>query len=220
MSGDGADLDVSKQALGQIAKGITDSLAELKELGSVGDASMGGGFSELGLSGIETGHEGLTSTLHTFCERWGWGVRSLVQQGNAFAMNVGLSAGLVYEQDQYIQGSFKVVANAALGNPHASEKDVIDKDWGEVLSDNPFTQIRDADYDLTDLGRATENGNEAWKTAVRDVNSSGILMHNQLLDAAGLRDDMDGVVDDLVGRAPETTQVVEAPEPQPGGEGR
>lgn len=35
MSGDGADLDVSKQALGLIAKGITDSLAELKELGSV-----------------------------------------------------------------------------------------------------------------------------------------------------------------------------------------
>ncbi|MFI1284625.1 hypothetical protein ACH4U5_28425 [Streptomyces sp. NPDC020858] len=211
MSGDGADLDVSKQALGQIAKGITDSLAELKELGSVGAASMGGGFTELGLTGVETGHEGLTSTLGTFCERWGWGVRSLVQQGNAFAMNVGLSAGLVYEQDQYIQGSFKVVTNAALGNPHASEQDVIDKNWGEVFADNPITQIRDADFSRGSFDRATENGNEAWKATVRDVNSSDILLPNQVIDAVGLRDDMDGMVNDFVGPAPE---------PQPGGEVR
>ncbi|WP_405830574.1 hypothetical protein [Streptomyces sp. NBC_00105] len=210
MSGDGADLDASKQALGEIAKGITDSLAELRELGSVGTAGMGGGFTELGLTGWETGHEGLTSTLGTFCERWGWGVRSLVQQGNTFAMNVGLSAGVVYEQDQYIQGSFKVVTNAALGNPYAAEKDVIDKDWGEVFSDNPITQIRDADYSLESFGQATENGNEAWKTAVRDVNSSDILLSNQILDTVGLRDDMDGIVNDFVGPAPE---------PQPDGEG-
>lgn len=51
-------------------------------------------------------------------------MRSLVQQGNAFARNVGLSAGAMYEQDQYIQGSFKVVANAALGNLYAEEKDM------------------------------------------------------------------------------------------------
>ncbi|MFJ6757484.1 hypothetical protein ACIQNK_20955 [Streptomyces sp. NPDC091273] len=196
MSANGGDLDVSKQALGQIAKGITDSLAELKELGSVGTASMGGGFTELGLSGLETGHAGLTSTLGTFCERWGWGVRSLVQQGNTFAMNVGLSAGVMHEQDQYIQGSFKVVTNAALGNPYASEKDVIDKDWGEVFADNPITQIRDADYSRESFDQATENGNEAWKTAVRDVNSSDILLSNQILDAVGLRDDMDGIVND------------------------
>ncbi|MFD8895489.1 hypothetical protein ACFVZ8_15880 [Streptomyces sp. NPDC059558] len=211
MSGDGADLDVSKQALEQIGKGITDSLAELKELGSVGMASMGGGFSELGLSGIETGHEGLTATLDTFCERWGWGVRSLVQQGNAFAVKVGLSAGAMYEQDHYIQGSFKVVANAALGNPYATEQDVIDKNWGGVLSDNPLTQIRDADYSPASFTRAAENGNDAWKSAVRDVSSSDILLSNQLIDTVGLRDEMDAVVDGTVGPAPESL---------PGGEGR
>ncbi|MGW7328260.1 hypothetical protein ACWGIU_06515 [Streptomyces sp. NPDC054840] len=210
MSGDGPELDVSQQALAQIAQGITDSLAELKELGSVGSASMGGGFTALALSGVETGHEGLTSTLGTFCERWGWGVRSLVQQGNGFAMRVGLSAGAMYEQDQYIQGSFKVVANAALGNPYAEEKDVIEKDWGEVFSDNPITQVRDADYSRESFGRATENGNEAWKGAVRDLNSSDILLSNQLADAVGLRDEMDAMVDGMVGPAPEV---------QPGGEG-
>ncbi|MGW6845404.1 hypothetical protein [Streptomyces sp. NPDC054958] len=201
---------MSKPALAQIAKGITDSLAELKEVGSVGSASMGGGFTALALSGMETGHEGLASTLGTFCERWGWGVRSLVQQGNAFAMKVGLSAGAMYEQDQYIQGSFKVVANAALGNPYAEEKDIIAKDWGGVLSDNPITQIRDADYSRESFDQATENGSEVWKSAVRDLNSSDILLSNQLADAVGLRDEMDAVVEGTVGPAPEA---------QPGGEG-
>lgn len=210
MSGDGADLDVSKQALALIAQGITASLAELKELGSVGTASTGGGFTDLALSGMETGHEGLASTLGTFCERWGRGVRSLVQQGNVFARNVGLSAGAMHEQDQYIQGSFKVVANAALGNPYAEEKDIIAKDWGEVFADNPITQIRDADYSRESFARATENGNESWKSAVRDLNSSDILLSNQLADAVGLRDEMDAVVDATVGPAPEA---------QPGGEG-
>ncbi|GAA2626777.1 hypothetical protein GCM10010425_24900 [Streptomyces spororaveus] len=211
MSGDGSDLDVSKQALALIAQGITASLAELKELGSVGTASMGGGFTELALSGMETGHESLASTLGTFCERWGWGVRSLVQQGNMFALNVGLSAGAVYEQDQYIQGSFKVVANAALGNPYAEEKDIIAKDWGEVLSDNPITQIKNADYEPESFAHASENGNEAWKSAVRDLNSSDILLSNQIIDAVGLRDEADALVDGTVGPAPEA---------QPGGAGR
>lgn len=203
MSGDGADLDVSKQALGQIAQGITQTLAELKELGMVGTASMGRGFSDLALSGMESGHDGLTASLGSFCERWEWGVRSLVQQGNDFAAKVGLSAGALHEQDQYIQGSFKVLTNAGMGNPYASEGDITKKGWDGVLADNPYTQIRDADYSAESFERANENTKEAWKGAVRDVNSSDTLLHNQILDATGLRDDMDKVVDDMVGPAPE-----------------
>ncbi|MER5757812.1 hypothetical protein [Streptomyces sp. NPDC002082] len=209
MSGDGGDLDVSKAALGQIAEGITQTLAELKELGMVGTASMGRGFSDLALSGMETGHDGLTSALGTFCERWEWGVRSLVQQGNAFAAKVGLSAGALHEQDQYIQGSFKVLTNSAMGNPYASEEDVIGKGWGDVLSDNPYTQIRDADYSRESFEQANENSKEAWKGTVRDLNSSDILLSNQLIDAAGLGDEMDAAVDGMVGPAPA---------PQTGGE--
>ncbi|MEW2412879.1 hypothetical protein AB0953_04000 [Streptomyces sp. NPDC046866] len=203
MSGDGADLDVSKQALGQIAQGITETLGELKELGMVGSASMGRGFSDIALSGMETGHDGLTATFKTFCERWEWGVRSLVQQGNSFAANVGLSAGVLHEQDQYIQGAFKVLTNSAMGNPYASEKDVIDKDWGEVLSDNPYTQIRDADYSKESFDRAAENSKQAWKTAIHDVNDSDMLLGNQVINAAGLRDEVDAAVDDMIGPAPQ-----------------
>ncbi|MFD8025614.1 hypothetical protein ACFV6G_35020 [Streptomyces lavendulae] len=170
MSGEQPDLDVSKAALGQIARGITDCLAELKELGSIGTASLGGGFSELKLSGMQSGHAGLTSELDAFCERWGWGVRSLVQQANVFAAGVGLTAGMVYEQDHYIQGGFKVLANAAIGgNPYASEKDLVDKDWGEVLSDNPYTNLRDPDYSVESLAESKKNSDEAWKQTGEDI---------------------------------------------------
>ncbi|MCX5376753.1 hypothetical protein [Streptomyces sp. NBC_00091] len=170
MSGEPGDLDVSKAALGQIAQGITDTLAELKELGSVGTASMGGGFTELKLSGLQSGHEGLTSLLDTFCERWGWGVRSLVQEANAFAYNVGLSAGLVHEQDQYVQGSFKVLANTALGgSPYASEEEVIGKGWDEVLANSPANNLRNADYSPESVVRGAEATGQAWEQTWEDV---------------------------------------------------
>ncbi|MFF2193187.1 hypothetical protein [Streptomyces sp. NPDC058157] len=204
MSGDGPDLDVSKQALGEIAEGITKTLAELRELGMVGTAGMGRGFSDLSLSGMETGHEGLTSAFGSFCERWEWGVRSLVQQGNDFAAKVGLSAGLMHEQDQYVQGGFKVLANSVMGNPYASEDDITKKGWGDVLADNPYTQVRDADYSPGSFAQADKNIEEAWKGTVRDVNSSKTLLPNQLVDAAGLRDEVDGFVDGWVGPAPES----------------
>ncbi|MEU9759987.1 hypothetical protein [Streptomyces sp. NPDC047985] len=210
MSGDRPDLSSSKEALGQIALGITQALEELKELGMVGMASMGRGFADTALSGMETGHGGLATTLGTFCERWEWGVRALVQQGNTFAANVGLSAGMLHEQDQYIQGSFKVLVNSGMGNPYATEEEVIAKDWGGVFSDNAYTQIRDADYSQESLDRAAENSKEAWKGTVRDLNSSKILLPNQLIDATGMREEVDAAVEDVVGPPPK---------PQQGGEG-
>ncbi|WP_030302806.1 hypothetical protein [Streptomyces katrae] len=209
MSGEQPDLDVSKEALGQIAQGITETLGELKELGMVGTASMGRGFAKIALSGMDTGYDGLSSAFGTFCERWEWGVRSLVQQGNDFAENVGLSAGVLHEQDQYAQGAFKVVTNAAWGNPYASEGDITGKGWGEVLADNPYTQIRDADHSKESYEHASHESKDAWKSAIHDVNSSDILLSNQIIDAVGLRDEMDRTVEDIAGPAPK---------PQTGGE--
>jgi hypothetical protein len=53
--------DLQIQGLEQIAQGITLALDELRELGMIGEASVGRGFSDLALSGLELGHEGLTS---------------------------------------------------------------------------------------------------------------------------------------------------------------
>ncbi|MFF9402137.1 hypothetical protein [Streptomyces sp. NPDC014744] len=117
---------------------------------------------------------------------------------------------MLHEQDQYIQGSFKVLVNSGMGNPYATEEEVIAKDWGGVFSDNAYTQIRDADYSQESLDRAAENSKEAWKAVVRDLNSSKILLPNQLIDATGMREEMDAAVEDMVGPPPK---------PQQGGEG-
>src|SRR4051794_32898164 len=89
MSDGGKDLKADGLAL--VAKGLTEALGELKELGMVGEAGAGRGFSDIALSGLELGHEGLTGDFKSFCERWEWGVRSLINEGNGFALKTGLS---------------------------------------------------------------------------------------------------------------------------------
>jgi len=203
MSGNEPDVVAPKEALKLITKGINDSLGELKELGMVGEASMGRGFSDLKLTGMQLGHGGLTAAFGSFCERWEWGVRTLVQEGNDFAKDVGLSAGLLHEQDQYIQGSFKVLANSAMGNPYADEDDITKKSWGGVLSDNPYTQVRDADYSAESFQKAQDNSVQAWKNTAWDVSTATGSPAVSAIDAAGLRDEMNDEMHEHFGPSPE-----------------
>ncbi|MER5552789.1 hypothetical protein ABT001_14080 [Streptomyces sp. NPDC002793] len=161
--------DLKAQGLDLIAKGLTDALSELKELGMVGQAGMGRGFGEIELSGLELGEDGLTQEFKSFCERWEWGVRSLVQEGNGFAVRTGLSAGTYYENEQYIEGTFKVVANSAIGNPYASEDEVTQQGWGEIATSGAFGG---ADYSLESWERAGENIEQGWKDTGRDLLTS------------------------------------------------
>ncbi|MET9774228.1 hypothetical protein ABZ023_08120 [Streptomyces sp. NPDC006367] len=175
MTGGGDGKDLAAIGLDDIAKGLTLALGELKELGMVGEAGAGRGFGDVALSGLDLGAEGLAGTFGSFCERWEWGVRSLIYEGNGFAIRTGLAAGTYYETDQYVEGALKVGVNSLMGNPHASEEEITGKDWGEVLSDNPFTQVRDADYSKESFERAWENSAQGWRDAGRDVMTSESL---------------------------------------------
>ncbi|GGK94615.1 hypothetical protein [Streptomyces flaveus] len=207
MSADGRDLDT--RGLDEIAKGLTLALGELKELGMVGEAGAGRGFGDLALSGLDVGHEGLTSTFSSFCERWEWGVRSLINEGNAFAVKTGLAAGTYYETDQYVQGSMKVAVNAGMGNPYASEEEITGQSWGGVLSSNAYTHIRDADYSKESFDEARENSVQGWKDAGRDVMTSRIvgpmgLNPENLRETYGVSDaEYDRMLDDTFGPSPE-----------------
>jgi hypothetical protein len=103
VSGDGYAFD--PEAAKKIEKGLNDAIAELNELGFDIQAQMGLGFDDLQLSHMEAGHPGLESTFENFCERWGWGVRNGVQDANTLAAGLGLSAGIYYEQEQYVEGT-------------------------------------------------------------------------------------------------------------------
>lgn len=204
MNGDGEDLKT--QGLNLIAKGLTDALSELKELGMVGQAGRGRGFEEIALSGLELGEEGLTEEFTSFCERWEWGVRSLISEGNGFAVRTGLSAGTYHETEQYIEGTFKVVTNAAIGNPYASEDEVTQQGWGDIATSGAFGG---ADYSRESWDRAGENIKQGWKDAGRDVMTSRTIEPmgigpETLRSGLGVSDaEYDRMLDDTFGPSPE-----------------
>ncbi|MEU0399249.1 hypothetical protein ABZ318_03195 [Streptomyces sp. NPDC006197] len=169
MSGSEPDLAAPAEALAAIAKGIDLAHAELKELGMIGEASTGRGFSDLALSGIELGHGGLTSEFGTFCDRWEWGVRALTMRGNGFAQAVGLSAGSFAEQEQYIKDTIKIGVNSLNGNPHLSEDEVKQKSWDTVrdqhMWDNP-------DWSGESFSDAHREVKQTWGNTTYDVEDS------------------------------------------------
>ncbi|MGW5336631.1 hypothetical protein [Streptomyces bauhiniae] len=216
MSGEGG-MDLQAQGLEEIAKGLTEALGELGELGMVGEAGAGRGFSGIALSGLELGHEGLTGELKTFCERWEWGVRALIAEGNAFAQRTDLSAGTYYETEQYLKGSVKVVANSAVGNPYASEEDVERMGWGDIAKSG-----RTVDYSPESFEQAWENSKQGWKDAGRDAMTSHMIgavpvTPENLHGAVGVSDqEYDQFLDDTFGPSPEARAKAAG---QQGGEG-
>ncbi|MGW5331286.1 hypothetical protein [Streptomyces bauhiniae] len=216
MSGEGG-MDLQAQGLEEIAKGLTEALGELGELGMVGEAGAGRGFSGIALSGLELGHEGLTGELKTFCERWEWGVRALIAEGNAFAQKTDLSAGTYYETEQYLKGSVKVVANSAVGNPYASEEDVERMGWGDIAKSG-----RTVDYSPESFEQAWENSKQGWKDAGRDAMTSHMIgsipvTPENLHGAVGVSDqEYDQFLDDTFGPSPQARAKAAG---QQGGEG-
>lgn len=181
MSGEGSDLEVPPEALAAIAKGIDLAHAELKDLGMIGEASTGRGFSDLALSGLELGHGDLASKFGTFCDRWEWGVRALTQKGNGFAQGVGLSAGSYAEQESYVKDSIKIGVNSLNGNPHLSEDEVKAKSWdtisGQSAYDNP-------DWSGESMAEAHGEVKQNWQNTVYDAEDSLLdsMERNGLVD--------------------------------------
>ncbi|WP_405475882.1 hypothetical protein [Streptomyces sp. NBC_00009] len=218
--GGGGGKDLKAGGLDLIAKGLTEALAELKELGMVGMAGAGRGFGDIALSGLELGHEGLTGEFKSFCERWEWGVRSLVNEGNAFAVKTGLSAGTYYETEQYVEGSFKVVTNAAIGNPYATEEEVTQQGWGDIATSGVLSA---PDYSKESFDQAMANSTQGWKDAGRDIATSHTagplgLNPENMHNAAGVSDaEYNKWLDDTFGPSPEAR--AKAAEQQQGAQG-
>lgn len=207
MSGGAGGKDIRAAGLDEIAKGITQTLAELKELGVDSLAGVGRGFSNLELSGLQLGNEGLTSKFKSFCERWEWGVRALVTEGNTFAEDVGLSAGTLYETDQYVGGALKVGYNSVVGNPYASEDDVTKMSWDE-LRRSDADALTHPDYGAESFSDAWETSKQSFKDSGRDVMTGslglppGVTMDN-INQATGNSDDYNRMLDDMWGPSPE-----------------
>ena len=223
--GAGKDLDTAGMA--EVAKGITLTLNELREIGIDSLAGAGRGFSELSLSGLELGHEDLSSQFSAFCERWDWGVRALVGQANAFAQSVGLAAGLLYETDQYVSGSVKVLANSLIGgSPYTSEEEVEAMSWNDIARSR-YDAVTHPDFSEESFAKAAETAKQGWKDAGRDVMTSETLgpmgmlgpTPESLRRAAGVSDgEYEQMLDHTFGPSPEERAQQQAQQAQQEGQ--
>lgn len=203
MSGTGAeDLNVDPVSVQQITTGLREAVAELKEIGNGTGAVLGKGLSELSMTGMEAGHHGLSVDFEDFCERWEWGVRALVQDANAIAAKLGLAAGIVWEEDQYVQGTLKIAVNASVGNPHASEDEIVKQGWGDVFTPDYLSP----DYSQESFERTADEAGQTWKDTGRALvtEGNGGRQADQLNELFGVdQEAFDRSVDDMFGPSPE-----------------
>ncbi|WP_051828128.1 hypothetical protein [Streptomyces bicolor] len=171
--GDGYQVD--PEALERITRGINQAIGELQELGFDIEASQGRGFDDLELAGLEVGDAALRQVFADFCERWGWGVYSLVQDANEFAGRLNLSAGLYHEQEQYASNTFKRVWTSAMGNPGLAPEEVEGRSWSETLKDNPVSHVMNADYSEESMREGEEAARQAWAQTAEDVRTSTVI---------------------------------------------
>ncbi|MET7569475.1 hypothetical protein ABZT04_13350 [Streptomyces sp. NPDC005492] len=200
--GAGPDLQVVGLAL--IADGIDKALAELGKLGfldKVGWSGAGRGFDDLEMDGLTIGDDAVGAVFHSFCERWQWGVRSLVSEGNRFAESVGLAAGTQYQSDQTVKNSLKVGLNSLEGNPYATEDQIEKQSWSQLAK----PAWLDPDYSAKSFEDGAANSEQVLKGMARDAATAEVVPGVEAAPTAlGMdQDDYDATVSKSLGLKPE-----------------
>ncbi|MDX3184875.1 hypothetical protein ACFY8Q_26180 [[Kitasatospora] papulosa] len=203
MGTDEANLAFDQASVAKFTKGVGATIDQLGELGGATGSVMGKGFSGLAMTGMEAGHHGLSVDFEDFCERWEWGVRALVSDASELASRLGLAAGTQWEHDQYVEASLKVGVNAVMGgNPHASEEDITQQNWGDIFTPDYL----DPDWSAESFEKAGQNMEQTWKDTGRTVltEGQGGRQSERLKDELGLSDGQwDRALDDTFGPSPE-----------------
>jgi hypothetical protein len=115
----GPDYVVSPAALAATAAGIEAVLSGLRSLGPLGMAEEGRGVAALAGSPGGVGHAGLSTAFVAFCNRWEWGVRAAVRDGEDMADGLR-AAGVSYGRaDSLGEGLLARVALDIVGDPGA-----------------------------------------------------------------------------------------------------
>lgn len=195
-----ADLKIDKDSLDKITKGLRAAISELKDVGDKTGALQGSGFEDMALSKADAGGSSVADAFEAFCDRWEWGVRALVQDANALAERLGLAAGKMYEEDKYWEGTFKIGLNSLVGNPHATEDEVVKQSYGDIaMPDAP-------DYSAASFKQAGGEMAQTWKDTGRSLVTEGRggMQADLFRSVAGVDDEeFDRGVDQAFGPSPE-----------------
>lgn len=200
--GGGGQPDLRVQGLGLIAQGINSALGELDSLGTMkGWAGAGRGFTDLEMDGKDAGDDHLGAMLHTFCERWQWGVRGLMAEGNALAEAMGLAAGTFHQTDEYVKGSLKVAYNSVAGDPFAANDKVANESLDQI--DHAATTTGYGGKDRENLVHSVKETGRGmlWDVATTEVPGDPVASAVPDLTGAG-EQDRDAALEKLLGPRP------------------
>ncbi len=167
-------LGVSEEDLQAAAKGVNAVIAALQKLGFDQEAELGRGFDGLKLSGAPIGHADAKAAFDGFCDRWEWGVRSLVSDANTIAQDLGLSAGLYHDEDQYFMGKIKDIVVDGVGDPRTSDAAAATMGWRQIGSQGldayaPETAAQRA----AALAASKQNVASVWRDSLPDQMVTG-----------------------------------------------
>lgn len=149
-------LEVDPQILTSAADGISRTIESMSQIGISESGTLGRGFSLLALSPMEAGRISVQRSMEGFAQRWEWGVRALVQAGNAIAEALGLAAGRYHVIDQYGEDALKNIVNDVIGNPHLSDDEVAAQSWSDTLATNPYNMVANPDFSTESAAMASE----------------------------------------------------------------
>jgi len=173
---------VDRAALSATAQGINDTIGSLKGLGIDETGEVGRGFSGLALTGLQAGQSDLAGAFGDFCDRWSWGVRSLVQDGNQFAARLGLSAGVYYDTEQYLTGVAKNVTVAVAGDPHLTDGQAASSSWSVDAAGITGAQTPEGDLTWSQVG---SQASQQWTQVGKDELGGPDGLYQKLWDATG-----------------------------------
>jgi hypothetical protein len=173
---------VDRAALSETAQGINNTIGTLKGLGLDQTAEVGRGFSGLSLSGLQAGDADLAAAFGGFCDRWSWGVRSLVQDGNQFAARLGLSAGVYAGTEQYLTGVAKNVTVALTGDPHLTDGQAAQASWSQDAAAISGAQTPGSG---TTWAQAGQQADQQWTQVGQDELKAPGEAYRFLTDATG-----------------------------------
>jgi hypothetical protein len=157
---------VDRAALAETATGLNDVIGALSGLGLNETGEVGRGFSGLEMSGLEVGASDLAGAFADFCGRWSWGVRTLVQDGNQFAVRLGLSAGVYSDVEKQITGAAKDVVVAVAGDPHMTDQQAAAASWSQDAAMVTGAHTEGGDMTWSQAGDAMK---QQWQAVGTDV---------------------------------------------------
>ncbi|RJQ69484.1 hypothetical protein D5S17_30300 [Pseudonocardiaceae bacterium YIM PH 21723] len=154
------------QQLEAAAKGYDSALEALGEIGFGHTAAAGRGITNLKVSRADMGHEGMTGALDGFCERWEWGVRALIREGEELRDGL-LETKTTYElAEQTANRLLKRAAHDAFGNPMGDSEKAMDRSWKDIGNDA-------APASMEENKKAYEEAGENLRTTGRNLAEAG-----------------------------------------------